>query len=150
VLESGSLELPEKSMRACATLLLLLILASCSVAGLFPDWVSDESAGPEPANYRFIIANGLGAIIGSKDDPNSRLLEITTPRRVDATKGATWLVCVKSLRFPSLTPRAHYAVFIQRGRIIESRLSVVLDQCESQPYSPFEWSIDINNPVPLQ
>ncbi len=137
-------------MRACASLLLLLVLGGCAVSGLFPDWVSDDAAGPEPANYRFIIANGLGGIIGGTDDANSRLLDITAPRRVDATKGATWMVCVKALRFPSRTPRAYYAVFIQRGRMVESRLSVVLDQCESQPYSPFEWSVDINNPIPLQ
>ena len=136
-------------MRACTSLLLLL-LGGCAVSGLFPDWVSDESAGPEPANYRFIIANGLGGIIGGTDDPRSRLLEITVPRRVDLGKGATWVVCVKALKFPSRLPRAYYAVFIQRSRIIESRLSVVLDQCESQPYSPFEWSVDIDNPVPLQ
>lgn len=132
------------------TLLLLLMLGGCAVSGLFPDWVSDDLAGPEPANYRFIIANGLGGIIGTKDDANSRLLEITAPRRVDVARGATWMVCVKVLRFPSRTPRAYYAVFIQRSSIVESRLSVVLDHCESQPYSPFEWSVDIDNPVPLQ
>ena len=137
-------------MRACASLLLFLALGGCAVSSLFPDWISDDAAGAEPKNYRFIIANGLAAIIGSKDDANSRLLEITVPRRVDAPKGASWMVCVKSLRFPSRTPRAYYAVFIQRGRIVESRLSVVLDQCESEAYSPFEWSVDLNNPVPLQ
>lgn len=137
-------------MRACASLLLLLLLGGCAVSGLLQDRVSDDSAGPEPANYRFIIANGLSAIIGSKDDANSRLLEITSPRRVDAVRGATWMVCVKALRFPSRTPRAYYAVFIQQSRIVESRLSVVLDQCESQAFSPFEWSIDMDNPPPLQ
>jgi hypothetical protein len=137
-------------MRACASLLIFLVLGSCSVADLFPDRVSDDEAGPQPTNYRFIIANGLSGIIGSKDDASSRLLEITTPRRVEATRGAIWLVCLKALRFPSRTPRAYYAVFIQRSRIIESRLSVVLDQCENQPYSPFEWSVDLNNPVPMQ
>jgi hypothetical protein len=137
-------------MRACALLLMFLVLGGCGVSELFPDRISDDAAGPEPANYRFIIANGLAGIMGSKDDANSRLLEITPPRRVDATRGASWMVCVKVLRFPSRTPRSYYTVFIQRSRIIESRLSVVLDQCESQPYSPFEWSIDMNNPVPLQ
>src|SRR6185312_4937608 len=133
-------------MRACASWLLIaalgLNLGGCAVSALFPDRVSDDSAGPEPVNYRFLVANALGGIIGNKDDPTSRLLEISSPRRVDAPRGATWMLCVKALRYPSRTTRGYYAVFIQRDKIVESRISVVLDQCETEPYSPFEWSVD--------
>jgi hypothetical protein len=125
-------------------------LGGCAVSGLMPDWVSDDSAGPEPINYRFTIANALGGIIGSKDNAAIRVLELTTPRRVDAPKGATWMVCMKWLRIPARTPRAYYAIFIQRDRIVDSRLSIVLDQCETQTYSPFEWSFDVDHPLPVQ
>src|SRR5947199_7451323 len=104
-------------MRACASLLLLLLLGGCAVSGLFPDWVSEDAAGPQPLNFRFIIANGRGTILGS-DEPN-RLLEISTPQRVDAIRGPAWMVCLKVLRNPERTPRAYYAVFIQRDKIVE-------------------------------
>jgi hypothetical protein len=133
-------------MRGCAALLLTLALGGCALSGLVPDWSSDDAAGPEPTNYRFIVANGLDRIMGDKD-PNNRLLEITASRRVNSTKGASWMVCVRALRHPSRLPSAHYAVFIQRDKIAESRLSVVVDQCESQAYSPFEWKADIDRPV---
>jgi hypothetical protein len=137
-------------MRASASLLLaVLALGACGLPVGAPDWQSDDSAGPEPINYRFIVANALGSIMGGKDS-ESRLLEISPPRRVSMQRGATWLVCIKALRFPSRTPRAYYAVFIQRDKVVESRLSVVLDHCESEVYSPFNWSFDLNNPVPLR
>jgi len=112
--------------------------------------MSDDVAGPEPANYRFIVANSLtrgstasvavgtnaGSLVTvggimSDTEARGRLLEISQPRRVDTFKGATWLVCVRSLNYPSRQPRNHYAVFIQRDRIIDSRLSVGIDQCEA-------------------
>jgi len=149
-------------MRACAFLLLFLTLGGCSLSNSFPDQVSNEVDGP-PVNYRYTIANELPAIMGAKE-PNSRFLEITPPRLVDkakgaiwmvgikpsrfaATRGAIWMVCVKALRYPSRTPQAYYAVFIQNDKMLSSRLSVVLDQCESQTYSPFEWTVDVDNPV---
>jgi hypothetical protein len=136
-------------MRASASLLLILAaLGGCALPVGAPDWLSDDSAGPEPVNYRFIVANSLNAIMGTRDT-DSRLLEIASPRRVSMARGATWLVCVKALRFPSRQPRALYAVFIQRERIIDFRLSVGTDQCEGEVYTPFNWSRDIDNPIPL-
>ena len=58
-------------------------------------------------------------------------------------KGPSWLVCVKSQKFP-LLPR-YYAVFIQRDRIVDSRVSVLVDQCELQTYAPFDWIADRNS-----
>jgi hypothetical protein len=92
------------------------------------------------------VANGLNGIMGSHD-PASRVLEISNPRRVDTSKGATWAVCVKALRNPSRQSPAYYSVFFQREKIVESRLSVGSDLCESQPYAPFEWTVDVNSPV---
>ncbi len=88
--------------------------------------------------------------MGDRDDPMRRVLEISQPRRIDSHKGAAWLVCLKALRYPSQTPRAYYAVFLQQDKVIDSRLSVVLDRCESEAYAPFDWASDVNNPVPLR
>lgn len=135
-------------MRVCAALLLPLVaLSDCAMPLSTPDWLAEDVAGPEPTNYRIIVAKGLGGIIGGKDNLQTRVLEISAPRRVDATKGAAWLVCVKYLRVPSRLPRAYYTVFIQADKIVESRLSVGVDQCETQVYSPFEWNVDANIPL---
>ena len=127
-------------------LLLALMLGGCSVSGVETDWMSDDAAGPEPVNYRFLIAIALDGIVGRKN-PGERMLEISSPRRMDVVKGATWLVCVRSISYPAQLPRAHYSVFIQRDKIVDSHLALGIEQCESQPYAPFEWSRDITNPV---
>ena len=51
---------------------------------------------------------------------------------------------LKAQNFP-LLPR-HYAVFFQRGQMIDSRLSVLIDQCEIQSYSAYDWKADMDNP----
>src|SRR4051794_40651670 len=132
-------------MHVRALLLFAFIVGGCSFSGV-PDWLSEDAAGPEPTNYRFLIANGLGGILGAKDT-GVRLLEISNARRVDNAKGAIWMVCVRSLSFPARLPRIHYSVFIRREKIIESRISVGIDQCQSEPYTPFEWSVDLDNPT---
>ena len=70
-------------------------------------------------------------------------MRISEARRVDSLKGASWLVCLEVENSPLLR---YYAVFIQRDRIVDSRLSVVIDQCEQQPYAAFDWVAEANNP----
>jgi hypothetical protein len=123
------------------TILSVLTLGACSVSGLLPDWTSTDVAGPEPA-YRFVIANGLAAIVG--DPAKAGTFEISGARRVDSLKGASWVVCIKTQNFP-LLPQ-YRAVFLQRERVVDSRLSVLIDQCELQRYSPFDWIADANAP----
>jgi hypothetical protein len=123
-------------------MLLLLTLGACSISGLLPDWTSADVAGPEPTSYRFIIANRLKAIVG--DPSRAGTQEISAPRRHESLKGASWLVCLKAQNFP-LLPR-YYAVFMQRNEIVDSRISVVIDQCELQSFAPFDWAADANNP----
>ena len=123
------------------SILLILPLGACSISGLLPDWSSTDVAGPEPA-YRFVIANNLASVIG--DPAKAGTFEISAPRRVNSLKGASWVTCVKTQNFP-LLPR-YYAVFLQRDRIVDSRLSVLIDQCELQSYSPFDWLADANAP----
>ena len=121
-------------------ILLTLNLGACSVSGLLPDWMSTDVAGPEPA-YRFIIANALQPIVG--DPAKAGALEISSARRVDSVKGASWVVCIKAQK--TLLPQ-YYAVFFQGGRIVDNRLSVLIDQCELQSYTAFNWAADANTP----
>lgn len=133
-------------MRARALLLLTLALGGCSSSGVVTDWISDDAAGAEPINYRYEIAKALDGIIGA-GERNVSELEITTPRRVDVVKGAAWLVCVKARRTTSRRPPSYYGVLIQREKIVESRLAVGTDMCESQPYMAFDWRVEGDRPV---
>ncbi len=123
------------------SIFLILSLGACSVSGLLPDWTSTDVAGPEPA-YRFIIANALQPIVG--DPAKAGTLEISSARRIDSLKGASWVVCIKAQKF-ALLPQ-YYAVFFQGGRIVDNRLSVLIDQCELQSYTAFDWAADANAP----
>jgi hypothetical protein len=123
-----------------------LLLAGCSVTGGVVDWMSDDSAGSEPINYRYVAATSLDSIMGA-GERDLRMLEISSPRRVDVTKGAAWLVCVKSLRNSSRLPPAYYAIVIQREKIAESRIAVGTDGCEAQLYRPFDWKLEMTRPV---
>jgi hypothetical protein len=118
-----------------------LMLGGCALSGLLPDWTSTDVAGSEPA-YRFMIANKLKDILG--DPAPTDTLQISTATRIDSLKGASWRVCLKAQKFP-LLPR-FYAVFFQRGQMVDSRLSVLIDQCEIQSYSAYDWRSDMNNP----
>ena len=119
----------------------VLMLGGCALSGLLPDWTSTDVAGAEPA-YRFLIANKLKEILG--DPAPSDTLQISTAKRIDSLKGASWRVCLRAQKFP-LLPR-FYAVFFQRGQMVDSRLSVLIDQCEIQSYSAYDWRSDMNNP----
>ena len=119
----------------------VLTLGGCSLSGLLPDWTSTDVAGDEPA-YRFLIANKLREILGNPAPTDT--LQISTATRIDSLKGASWRVCLKAQKFP-LLPR-YYAVFFQRGQMVDSRLSVLIDQCELQSYAAFDWRADMNNP----
>ena len=119
----------------------VLMLGGCALSGLLPDWTSTDVAGSEPAS-RFLIANKLKEILG--DPAPTDTLQISTAKRIDSLKGASWRVCLRAQKFPLLP--LYYAVFFQRGQMIDSRLSVLIDQCEIQSFSAFDWQADMNNP----
>jgi hypothetical protein len=118
------------------TPLLGAALGGCSMLEFLPDWSAEGVAGPAPA-YRTILAPQVRSIVGNIEPTSTR---ISDARRVDSFKGASWLVCLEVGTAP--LPR-YYAVFIQRDRIVDSRLSVVIDQCEQQPYAAFDWAAEV-------
>lgn len=123
----------------------MLMLGGCAMSGLLPDWTSSDTAGPEPAS-KFLIANKLKDIMG--DAAPTDTLELSKAERLESLKGASWRVCVKAQKF--LLPPRYYAVFFQRDEIVDSRLSVLIDQCEIQSYSAFDWKTEANNPPPAR
>jgi hypothetical protein len=127
-------------MRVVVSGLLALAVGACSVSELLPSAPADP-AGPEPA-YRSIIAGQIAGLIG--DPSKAGLVQISNVRRVEFSfKGASWLACLK-LSTGAL-PR-YYAVFIQNNKIVDSRLSVLLDQCELQSFGPFDWAAEAKEP----
>jgi len=128
-------------VRVLSSLLLPLTLGACAMSSLLPDWTTSDVAGPEPA-YRFLIANSLQKIMGNASP--SETLQISTAERVSSLSGASWRVCLKAQRFP-LPPR-YYVVFIRRVEVVDARLSVVIDQCEIQSYSDFNWQVEAAAP----
>jgi len=121
-----------------SVLLLAFGLGGCSVSSLLPDWMSDDVAGPEPPSYRFLVAIKLKDIVG--DPTKLGALEISAPMRVDGLRGASWVVCIRAQNGP-LLPR-YYAVFFQRAQIVDSRISVLIDRCELQSFTPFDWTAE--------
>src|SRR5262245_24396595 len=109
------------------SLMLALALGGCSVSEFVPKLTPDDIAGPLP-RYRFLIAGRIKSIMG---DPASQELQISDARRADSLKGPSWLVCLQVRPFSLALPR-YYAVYIQQQKIVESRLSVLIDQCELQ------------------
>jgi hypothetical protein len=54
---------------------------------------------------------------------------------VDHLRGPAWLTCLK---IDARGNPQHYAIFIQNDKVIDSRASVVMDQCQKEAYGPFE------------
>jgi hypothetical protein len=117
------------------SLMLALALGGCSVSEFVPKLTPDDIAGPQP-QYRFLIAGRIKSIMG---DPAGQELQISDARRTDSLKGPSWLVCLQVRPFSLALPR-YYGVYIQQQKIVESRLSVLIDQCELQTYTPFDWA----------
>ena len=133
---------PDDAGTGTVAVAVLLALGGCSMSELLPRLTPEDIAGPEP-QYRFLIAGRIKSIVG---DPAGLLMQISTVRRADSLKGASWLACIKVQPFALALPH-YYAVYIQQQRIVESRLSVLLDQCEIQTYTPFDWAREAEGPA---
>ena len=136
-------------MHIRALYLLVVTLSGCAMSDQSSDWMSEDVAGPEPVAYRYMIASALPTIVGGSQ-LQANVMEISSPRRVDSIKGATWLVCVKLTTQGSRREQTYfYTASIQREKIIDSRGSVGIDACEHQTYSVFDWKAELQQPPPL-
>ena len=139
---------------------LAVSLGGCSASEVLQNRTSAHAISPAPdlsqPNYRRVVADNIKTIL-----PNSASLgdlEISEVRRVDHVKGPSWITCLKF--YPQINPDStatgepgatssalgtanrggpqYYAIFIQDNKIIDSRFSVVIDQCHSQTFQPFQ------------
>ena len=108
-------------------------LGGCSASELVQNW------GPVPdlsqPNYRRIVADNIRTVFPTQAPVG--VLEISGVRPVDHLKGRAWLTCLKldALGTPQI-----YAIFIQDGKIIDSRAGILIDQCHKEAYTPFDIS----------
>jgi hypothetical protein len=113
--------------RRC-TILLGLLLGACSslhttdVAYVAPSAPTEKAIGSAVA----ALAND-GKLVSP--------LEISAVRPSDHGPGS-YFVCVREVNPPPDKPRRYYSTFLENDNYRGSRLSVILDQCELQTYSP--------------
>ena len=120
-------------MRA-AVLATALVLSGCSTSDLAQSWTGEPIADLSQPNYRRIITDNIRSIF-PKEPPGD--MEISGLRMVDHLKGPAWMTCLKidARGNPQL-----YAIFIQDNKVIDSRASILMDQCQRESYGPFELS----------
>jgi hypothetical protein len=112
----------------CYTILLELLLSACSsVRTTEPTYVP-----PSPPTEKAIGATVATIAIEAKlVNP----LEISALRPNDHGPGS-YFVCVREANPPPDKSRRYYSAFLDNDTYRGSRLSVIIDQCELQTYSP--------------
>ena len=113
---------------------LALALSGCSASEIAQNWPTGPVPDLSQPNYRRIVTENLRQIF-PKAPPGE--MEISGLRMVDHLKGPAWITCLK---IDAHGKPQHYAIFIQGDRIINSRASIVVDQCQKESYGPFERS----------
>jgi hypothetical protein len=112
---------------------LALMLCGCSASEIVQNWSAAPVSDLSQPNHLRIVADNLktlfpnGATLGN--------LEISGVRLVDHIKGQVWRTCLKldAAGSPQL-----YAIFIQDGKVVDSRASIIIDQCTREAYMPFD------------
>src|SRR5262245_37188067 len=110
-----------------------LILGGCSASEIAQNWPSGPVPDLSEPNYRRIVADNIRSIFPKETPPGE--LEISGVRMVEHLKGPAWITCLK---IDARGHPQHYAIFIQGGKIIDSRASIVVDHCQKEFYGPFE------------
>ena len=105
-------------------ILLAGVTAACS-ATLPSTQITSASAVP-PADYRKIISTGIPATV-------AKGAQVSELQKTVAAQSGDWFVCLKSDNKPN---DGLFAVFIESGKIVDFRRSVVTDHCETAIYSP--------------
>ena len=100
------------------------LTAACS-ATLPSTQITSTSAVP-PADYRKIIGTGIPATI-------AKGAQVSELQRTEAAQSGDWFACLKSDNKPN---DGLFAIFIENGKIVDFRRSVVIDHCKSAIYSP--------------
>jgi len=113
-------------------LALQLTLGGCSASEVVQNWAP---ASPElsPPDYRRVVAENINKILPNSSPLND--VEISGMRLVDHLKGPAWVTCLK---LDAHGKPQNFSLFIQGDKIVDSRMSVVIDQCHKEMFQPFD------------
>jgi len=113
-------------------LALAMTLGGCSASELVQNWSAAPIGDLSQPNYRRIVIDNIKTLF-PKAEPGE--LEISGVRMVDHLKGAAWLTCLK---LDAHGKPQNFSLFIQGDKIVDSRMSVVIDQCHKEMFQPFD------------
>jgi hypothetical protein len=63
----------------------------------------------------------------------SDLLEVAGPIHAHPISSVPWIICVRS-QAPDSPLNRTYALFFRDGKLVSSRMTAIVDQCDSQKY----------------
>jgi hypothetical protein len=112
----------------CCTILFALLLSACSSVHT----TEATYVPPSPPTEKAIGAS-VAAI--AKEAKLVTPLEISALRPNNLGPGS-FFICVRELNPPPDQPRRYYSTFLDSDDYKGSRLSIIMDQCELQTYSP--------------
>lgn len=105
-------------------ILLAGLTAACS--GTLPSTQITSASAVPPDDYRKIISSGIPATIAKQ-------AQVSELQKTVGAQLGDWVACLKSDNKPN---DGLFAIFIENGKIVDFRRSVVTDHCESAIYSP--------------
>jgi hypothetical protein len=120
-----------RALRPAAGAALLLMVALLPLSDVaVPQEMPASGADP---GYNKIVADYLKGIF--KNRATYDAFAISAFRWVHSFKGWAWMTCV---RFEDNGHPRTYAVFIQDGKVIDSRYDVQIDACSTETYAVFD------------
>jgi hypothetical protein len=112
--------------------LIILSAASLAACSSGPDLPPLDHSPPVMPTMEEAIAVAHGAASAEKlVDP----IEFSEARQAKSLGPGDYMLCIRGSRSPA-DPGRTYAAFFADGKFRDSRPSVILDECETQTYSP--------------
>ena len=101
------------------------VLTACSSSVYNPPPVSAPDA--EAANKAAKKASNEEKLVGS--------VEVSAVREAYSASPGPYILCLRGAE-SATAPRRTYAVFFKNNDYVAGRMSVMIDSCESQPFTP--------------
>jgi hypothetical protein len=115
-----------------AAILLSLMLAACSSDSGLPASIYAPYVPPSPPTQKAIVAVATAAAAEAK---LAAPLQISAVRQTDHGPGQ-YFICLREANPPPDKRQRYYSVFFDNDTSKGSRLSVIMDECETQAFSP--------------
>jgi len=115
-----------------AAILLSLMLAACSSEPGLPASTYAPYVPPSPPTQNAIVA---GATAAAGEAKLAAPLQISAVRQAERGPGR-YFICLKEATPPPDKPQRYYSVFFDNDAYKGTRASVMVEQCETQAFSP--------------